>query len=889
MPDTPYQQWLRERGLLHLDTSAVATPPPAGNGMFEPVKSTFGTIVDVLNRPLSAVAGAALASQKNEPMGAAFLKGLQGEQHNFGEVLGEMGVEPGWKRTVGGLALDVGLDPLNLIPGAVFKKGFNLAQKGSRFLGEQASKVKAIDEALNAITPGRDLRAAGEPYQKIASIREMEVRAARAKATADAEARLRDKYLALRQTVGAGHTALDPSLKRTAHAIEGGDPNISLLLPEEQALAREMQQFGRERLQTETAEGVFRRDHTRENYLPHLYNKRPDLRESSQAGILGDPQFRRMREFGTLAEAELAGFEPEYNLMRLMSTRQFAGDRAIIYKKFLDELMREGTPDLPNALEGLRMPLKVRVGNELVDNPALRDSSFLTVRMPFGKVDPTITFGVENYAFHPTVARDLEKMFTIRPAPGAVGKAWDAVQNMWKPFATVLRPAFVQRNVVSNMYMSVAGDMNPLRIPDRYAEATKLLTPEFMHRVFGKGYTGDPARYAGDVALQLAKRFGVVGTQFGAVGEIGEQSAKTLTKVLSPTRNVAQHISPVQIGRNVSQFSEDVGRLALFIDQLEKKGLSRDRLQSLAGALAPGGTRVMDPAARQVFETAMSHAKDSALHVNKWLLNYALKTPFEHDVASRLIPFYTWTRRIVPLLIETSATKPQLLSLQGKLKEEMEGSVPEETQLPEGRRPEWMQESGYMQLPSSTTSERKFGSFGLPGPDLNVVPLPGIGTPVTRALQQIMTTLTPLKAIPEAIINRPFSQPSTDIWANEPGELKQASGTLTLLAEALGPEIASRLGMAKIGETWYAPAQVNYLTAQMNPLLEQVGKAARGPLPGQIPDTDKFRLIMNLLSAFPNVQRDTPAQEARRAIGEKREQRSKMKTLAYQLATRGGG
>lgn len=886
MPDTPYQIWLREKGLSHLDTPGLDIPlpkAPAKSSIFEPVKSTFGTILDVLNRPANTVASIALAAQKGLPIGDAAWKGLTGEEHhNFGEVLEAQGVGPGIGRTVGGLAADVLLDPTNLIPGSVLKKGFGAVQKGSRFLGEQASKIKAIDEALNAVTPGRELRSAGEAYQKNAAIREMEVRAARGKAGADAEERLRDKYLSVRQHVGRKPEELEQSLKRTAHAIEGGPEMVTALHPSEQAVAQEMLKFGPERASIEGAEGILRPDHLRDNYLPHSYLDRPGVRSSSQTGVLGDPAFERLRKFDTLAEAEKEGFNPDYNLMRLMSSRQFSGDRAIIYNKFIGELTRQGTPELPNAMEHLRVPLKVEVApGQLVDNPQI-PKDFATVRLPW-RIDPASTFGVEKYAFHPAVAQDLEKMFTIKPQPGAVGRAFDAVQNMWKPLATVVRPAFVQRNVMSNMYMSIAGDMNPLKIPERYAEATKLLLPETLHHSFGKAYRGNAAKYADDVTLGLAKRFGVVGTQFGAVGEIGQQAERALADVLSPTKNIVKHTSPIEIGRNVSQFSEDVGRLALFIDQLDKKGLNRETLQGIAPFLIPGGTKGVPAEVAAVVNGAMSAAKDSALHVNKWLLNYAVKTPFEHNVASRLIPFYTWARRIMPLLLETSATKPGLISFQEKLKNEIEGSVPDDVLMDEGRRPAWMQEQGYAQLPSSTARERKFGSFGLPGSDLNQIPVPFLGSSIARAGQEFLSKMTPAKAGIEALINRNIST-GGDIWSNDPGELKQASGTLTALAE-ISPQLAHALGMAKVGNVWMAPARMNYLSAQAIPVAEQVGKGLRGTMPGQQPEEDSMRYIMNMLSALPNVQRDTPMQEKKRLMGEKREQKGNAKVLARQLAS----
>jgi hypothetical protein len=81
---------------------------PSSGGFIEEETSTFGTLLDWLNRPANAVASGALASQQGGSFIDSLIRGFKGgddwkwtvpesEQHNFAEVLENRG----WKRTPG--------------------------------------------------------------------------------------------------------------------------------------------------------------------------------------------------------------------------------------------------------------------------------------------------------------------------------------------------------------------------------------------------------------------------------------------------------------------------------------------------------------------------------------------------------------------------------------------------------------------------------------------------------------------------------------------------------------------------------------------------------------------------------------------------------------------
>jgi hypothetical protein len=878
--------------------------------------STWTTLLDILNTPANLAATGTHAVLNNENVPEHLWNALQmKEKHNFGEILGEQGMDPGVLRSVLGLGLDIGLDPTTYIPATAFVKAGQAIKAGTKSATAAARlahpaldnalthvansrTMEHLDTALNAITPGRDIRHAsaltGGRYGTNAAVRDMELAAVRGQASTDAEHLFKPGLERLRQEVSTGLGAglhgtgvgegIDRSLQRIGGAIEAN--TLDTLSPAERGLADTWKQFSQGRIEKEVAEEVIRKEWKRENYFTHRLTNRSDLKSSSRAGILGDPGFVHLRKFPSLVEARLAGYVSDDNIMRLGASRALEGDRAIVFKHFFADLFRPGED---NPLSKLYMRVAKDGKPDRAALTASVNQGWRSVRLPWDKVGLVPTnlpeLGpIRDYAFHPEVALDIERMFTIAPEPGVTGRIVDTLHNLWKPLATVIRPAFTFRNTASNIYANVAGGM-PLRdVVKRYEEATALLWPQLQADLGKGGMEAAIAAAAHDPRAILGKAMGITGVIFGATGEVTAKPGAILKTLDQPIRTALKKADIVKVGRNISSFSENVGRMALFNHQLEKHGLTTQRLQQVVDWSQPGVRQTLSEDMAKIFHDDMAQIRDASLHVNKWMINYGIKTPFEKNYAQRWMPFYTWGRRIVPLLLETAATRPALLSVQAKLKGEVEQNLTPEERLSEARRPAWMQQDNYTQLPF--TGGRNFGNLGLPGPDLNVLPTP-FGSSITSAAQQMAGRISPLKLIPELLsVNRNLSM-GTDsaIWRNSRTELVPASGTLSILAN-LSPKLAAQFGMAKKGEAWLAPAAFNYASANLVPLVESAGKAVRTTQPGKTPDEDAMaRTIWNIIIGVPNVQRDTAQAETGRREGAKRIQAVDRKTLARQLAT----
>jgi hypothetical protein len=705
--------------------------------------------------------------------------------------------------------------------------------KGVKAAGNVAGKIPAIEAGLNKLTPFRDIRNLPEKYQELAQIRNMETRASRSLAFHDVENAIKPILQNIQRSGGDVHGAMKAAMRIADESDPAVDDQNVM------SLVKYIQDFGRQRAEKEIAAGVLDPGSIRKNYVPKYFTKGSQAPLSSTGGVITEAGFKQAGKYPSFAAAEAAGEAVDYNLLRVLGKRQQSGDREIIYQKFAKELF---SPESAEELKDLYKPIPsggFNMKDRLV--PTTPDGR------QYVKIHPKVfdeqtreLFG--KLVFHPDMAPDMERMLTIANQPDALYNTFDKVMGYWKTMATVMRPAFIQRNVMSNIFMSLAGgETRPDELVSAYGKAFNLLR--------------NPAEAIKNPEFLRAKELGITSTEFGSVGELGEQATKSIEKIAAPNLLEKTKLgikdpinTAASLGRAASKFTEDTSRLALFLQQRSR-----------------GKT-----------------PEQAALYVNKWLINYAEKTDFERKVLSRIFPFSTWMTRIVPRIFEGMVRNPQLFSFQEKLKQGLEERVPDEELMADGDRPGWMSQQEFFQMPGSAPGERKFGSLGLPGPDINVLPAPG-GSSLAEALKELIGRIGPIKAPVEIAANRNFATQG-DIWRNSPGELKPAGGTLAILAES-SPDLAQALGMAKQGDAWFAPARLNHVISQLAPVIEQFGKTMRASAPGQLPESDPNRALRNMLWAIPSTQKDTDVDFARRIQAEKNRKLQEARDLAHWMNT----
>jgi len=229
--------------------------------------------------------------------------------------------------------------------------------------------------------------------------------------------------------------------------------------------------------------------------------------------------------------------------------------------------------------------------------------------------------------FQPEVAKHIDSYYqkiTNSEEINKFLKGWDKLQNLWKFSATQINPAFHSRNFVSNIWQNYLADINPFT-PQGFNDYKDALM----------AMMGKPIKINGrDVdVLELFKKEGLGGT-----GWIGTDIEEAIGKEFGRRTNKLRNILPSNWGSAI----EDHAKLTHFINRLR------------------GG--------KSVTEAAQS--------AKKYLFDYSDLTDFEKNIMKRVFPFYTWTRKNLPLQVEMLITKPQKFSRLQQLKSNIEKNVP---------------------------------------------------------------------------------------------------------------------------------------------------------------------------------------------------------------------
>jgi hypothetical protein len=182
---------------------------------------------------------------------------------------------------------------------------------------------------------------------------------------------------------------------------------------------------------------------------------------------------------------------------------------------------------------------------------------------------------------------------------------------------------------------------------------------------------------------------------------------------LNPAAGIAgggkQPLLPFMNRRFNEQFVEPMLRGTLAHDRVTK-AIERGRFASL-GIHDLEDITSTEMANRFVQEVRDSGLMDEVLDdVAKYHFDYDDLSRFERQVGRRVIPFYTWTRKNIPLQMEAMFTKPgKTLAAYGHVKRNLEGVTPQQDVVPQ-----WFGQAGMMRLPFQTGGGQVYGSVDLP-------------------------------------------------------------------------------------------------------------------------------------------------------------------------------
>lgn len=353
------------------------------------------------------------------------------------------------------------------------------------------------------------------------------------------------------------------------------------------------------RLEAQRAAGVEVGD-LGETYMPHIATKEADDMLNLEA--------MKGKIFGTRPSAktpqalgrEIDGTVAEINAKNMYGTTKFFQD---------DPAIAMGVADFnaAQAIAGRKfLDDAVQFGIKAEDAP----KNYVTIPE------------VPGFKFDPDIAKQLNRSYKTLSSQEEINsflKVYDGAQNWWKMWSLGARPAYHAKNTIGNLWNNYLGGVTT---PKPYIDAGN-----FQIKVAKGNLEGKIAGYKTKDLYDAMMTRGIFGEgQYG--GDITRRVEEALQGASKNPITLSTKNPILQGGFKMGQTIEDNARIALYIDQLNK-GASLDK---------------------------------AAEHVRKYLFDYGDVSPFEKNVAKRILPFYTWSRKNIPLQLEALATQPDKIN-----------------------------------------------------------------------------------------------------------------------------------------------------------------------------------------------------------------------------------
>ena len=304
---------------------------------------------------------------------------------------------------------------------------------------------------------------------------------------------------------------------------------------------------------------------------------------------------------------------------------------------------------------------------------------------------------LQDIAFPPDIAETLAAHGAAIAEPGTFMRYFDSAQGAWKAWTLGIFPVYHGRNMISDEWnATVLGGMgrglkdggaaalgrvnDAIRALDGWntlRKVTHIGAPDAQY-VFKLGSES----YDAPTITNLAKKLGVINTgQVSEFYDVADAMRALPANIVEKGLDKLKNNAATRAGMAVGNARENATRMALFMDRIAKGDVP----------------------------------EQAALYVKEHLFDYNELTEFERNVMRRLFPFYSYTRKNVPLQLSYLFKKPGALLGFQKAREELAGDQPlgiEGAQLPrflreglpvrmganaEGR-PQYLRTEGYLPL-----------------------------------------------------------------------------------------------------------------------------------------------------------------------------------------------
>jgi hypothetical protein len=385
------------------------------------------------------------------------------------------------------------------------------------------------------------------------------------------------------------------------------------------------------------------------------------------------------------------------------------------------------------------------------------------------------------------------------PERTQIGALFDSAQGKWKWLATQPNPGFHLRNLIGdtqNAYLAerpdrLAGNLRQSRraLKRLNAQEKNLLLGKKLDPD-GKGLKINGQTVSYDDLVKEAESVGAIRAGF-ATRELDDLASKARTTKSGET-----------VGEGIRKVGRGKGTKRLRASQVLK---NRDDVVRLATYIG-GRKRGLSP-------------EKAAERSSKYHFDYGDLTDFERRVMRRLMPFYTFSSRNIPLQFKSYFGKPGKYANYQKAREEFAKAFGVDLDEAERNMAESEQRSApFVAKWKGQEFTLSLGPSGLPLTDLNELPVSkNPGAAADEWMNRAVSMLTPAAKTPVELWSN-FSFFFRDQIERETGPLVAAPSFVSMMPEDLRKElgVVDDYVDPRSGEkTWGWPAKVDYVAHQL--------------------------------------------------------------------------
>ncbi len=377
-------------------------------------------------------------------------------------------------------------------------------------------------------------------------------------------------------------------------------------------------------------------------------------------------------------EAKSLGLKPEGDAFKNLQYRVAKSQRDITRAHFTQDLLDH------YGFQGARItPAKAK------------EWGLVEVKRGFGRGDTTMplrNLGPKNEPWYlpkdiDEVLQKFKEMSTLEASDQAskqIIKAYDWFLNKFKFMVTVPYPGFHIRNMIGDVFM---GLLDGVTLND-YKAITQWAANRFPARYGGKGAPKFSTMVIGNQRYKFDEIWELFQKHAQSGGYIAQDQGQTV--ISGGSNAISRTGSKIsQAARTGSEGREDLMRFAHFVKALKKE---------INGS------------------TLEQAAESASWRVNKYKFDYGGLMPFEKKL-KRVIPFYTYMRKAIPVLLESMYTSPKWLAVTNRA----EDKIYDDEHFNPLRIPAWAKEAGVTNLTPGEEEPWMMSSNVLPTSSLSLL------------------------------------------------------------------------------------------------------------------------------------------------------------------------